>query len=139
MKIFVDTNYFLRFLIKDIEKQSLEVRILFENAKNSKVELFSSTIVFFEIYWVLVSSYKVENAKAIEILSKILEMDFIEFKERVLLQSALDLYTNNNLELEDCYNIAYAMRFDKEIDIASFDIKLQKAFKKIYKTNPVRP
>ena len=99
MKIFVDTNYFLRFLIKDIEEQSLIVKTLFDNGKNSKVKLFSSTIVFFEIYWVLTSSYKVENVKAAEILGKILEMDFIEFKERKLLQSALDLYGENNLEL----------------------------------------
>ncbi len=131
MKIFVDTNYFLRFLVKDIEEQSLIVKTLFNDGKDGKVKLFSSSIVFFEIYWVLVSSYKVENIKAIDILSKILEMDFIEFKERKLLQSALEIYCKNNLELEDCYNLAYAIRFDKEIDIATFDIKLQKAFKKL--------
>lgn len=108
MKTFVDTNYFLRFLIKDIEAQSLEAKALFENGRNRKIKLFSSTIVFFEIYWVLVSSYKIEKAMALEILSKILEMDFIEFKERKLLQSALDLYAKNNIELEDCYNLAYA-------------------------------
>ena len=129
MKTFVDTNYFLCFLVKDNEEQSLKAKSLLDDGKIEKVKLFSSTIVFFEIYWVLVSSYEVENAKAMEILSKILEMDFVEFKERKLLQSALDLYGENNLELEDCYNIAYAIRFDKEIEIATFDIKLQKAFK----------
>ena len=56
--IFIDTNYFLRFLLKDNEKQFIEVKKLFEKAILGEIDLYTSLIVIFEIYWVLSSFYK---------------------------------------------------------------------------------
>ena len=49
--IFVDTNYFVRFLLRDVELQFGKARKLFEDAADGRKVLFTSTIVIFEIYW----------------------------------------------------------------------------------------
>ena len=51
--MFIDTNYFLRFLLNDVEHQHTEVKNLFLDASEGKADLITSTIVFFEVYWVL--------------------------------------------------------------------------------------
>ncbi|MFA5770598.1 MAG: PIN domain-containing protein, partial [Patescibacteria group bacterium] len=60
---FIDTNYFLRLLLRDDEKQFEEVYSVFQQAVNQKVKIYTSVIVFFEIYWVLSSFYKKNKFK----------------------------------------------------------------------------
>lgn len=73
---FIDTNYFLRLLLKDDEKQFKEAYLIFQQAVNQEIKIFTSTIVFFEIYWVLSSFYKKDKLKIIKYLKKILKIDF---------------------------------------------------------------
>lgn len=127
--MFIDTNYFLRFLLKDIDNQYLEVKNLFISASEGKNELATSTIVFFEIYWVLISYYGKNKTEVSNIMKKILNLNFIELEEREVLFNALSLFQKTSLELEDCYNIYYAK--SKEIkSFKTFDRKLTKEFAK---------
>lgn len=126
---FVDTNYFLRFLLNDINKQHLEAKQLFLEASEGKVKLFTSTIVFFEIYWVLSSYYEKNKQEMVDSLQKILDLNFIVLKEKQILSNCLNRFKKTNLDLEDCYNIAYAkVRVAKVFK--TFDVKLEKEFRK---------
>lgn len=127
--IFVDTNYFLRFLLKDIEKQHLEAKQLFLDGALGKVKLVSSIIVFFEIGWVLRSIYKKDKSSLSEVLAKILELS-VKFEDHLLLIKSLEYFKKTNLSLEDCFNIAYA-RSRKVKVFKTFDEKLLKEFSKI--------
>ncbi len=122
--IFLDTNYFLRYLLNDISPQHLEAKNLFEKGAKGNVLLFTSTIVFFEIFWVLTTSYKKSKKEIIDILNNLLALPFIEVEERQILQDALSNYQNSNLEFEDCYNIAYAKN-NNMLSFATFDKKLK--------------
>lgn len=127
--IFVDTNYFLRFLLNDINSQHLEVKQLFFDASERKVKLITSTIVFFEIYWVLSSYYKKNKHAVTKALQIILDLKFIGFKERQVLQNTLSRFKKTSFDLEDCYNLSYAKaRVTK--DFKTFDRKLAKEFAK---------
>lgn len=127
--IFVDTNYFLRFLLNDINKQHLEAKELFLEASQGKIKLISSTIVFFEIYWVLSSYYNKKKQDIISALQAIIDLKFIGLKERQILQNSLSRFKKANFDLEDCYNIAYTKsRIVKEF--RTFDDKLKKEFQK---------
>lgn len=130
MKIFIDTNYFLRLLLGDIEKQSKEAKQIFSDGAIGRVKLFTSTIVLFEIYWVLSSFYRKRKSELIELLTNILKMSFVDLEERELLQEAVKLFKKSNLDLEDSYNLVYAKR-NKASDFASFDRKLTKKFSSI--------
>lgn len=126
---FIDTNYFLRFLLKDVNNQYLEAKELFLRASEDKVELFTSTIVLFEINWVLSSFYKKNREEISQILQKILGLKFIGVEERQILFNSLTRFKKTGFDLEDCYNLAYAKaRVAKEFK--TFDVKLAKEFKK---------
>ena len=128
--IFVDTNYFLRFSVRDVEEQYKIVEELFKKASEGKQRLVSTTLVLFEISWVLLSQYNIDKAKLVSILNGILEMSFVCFSERQMLLDAIKLYGKSSLSLEDCYYLEFC-REKKITKIASFDNKLLKAFKDI--------
>ncbi len=131
--IFVDTNYFLRFFLNDVSSQQFQVKELFMEASEGKVKLFTSTIVFFEMYWVLKSFYKKTKPELVEILRGLFELKFIKFQDRLILDKCLGLFDKSKLSLEDCYNIFYA-KSKVAKRFKTFDIKLEKEFlKKSYR------
>lgn len=125
--IFVDTNYFLRLLLKDIDDQHKKAKRLFRQTAKGEKQTFTSTIVFFEIYWVLSSFYEQNKNQVISILNKILAMKFVELKERDILIQALEVFENKNIDLEDAYNLIYA-QLNNASQLATFDKKLEKLF-----------
>jgi len=125
--IFVDTNYFLRFLLKDIEKQHQEAKKLFLKGAESKIKLFTSLVVIFEIYWVLTSFYQKKKETVTEIIEKIFDLKFVEIENKKLLQAALEIYQKTNLDFEDCYNLALARR-KKIKKFKTFDMRLKRYF-----------
>lgn len=125
--IFVDTNYFLRFLLKDVQKQHLKAKELFLKGAKGQLKLFTSSIVIFEIYWVLASLYQKRKDKIIDILKKIFDLEFVEIEGKRLLNQALKIYKKSNLDVEDCYNLALAK--EKGIkEFKTFDRRLKKEF-----------
>jgi predicted nucleic-acid-binding protein len=58
-----------------------------------------------------------------------LELRFIELKERDILVHALTLFERTNLDLEDCYNLFYA-KTHRVNEFKTFDKKLAKEFSK---------
>ncbi len=127
--IFVDTNYFLRFLLKDNKSQYLQVKKLLIKAAQGKIELISSSIVFFEVHFVLKSFYKKDKSFLIGILTEILNLSVV-FPEKHLLQESIRLYGKSAVGLEDCYNIAFSKVAGVK-EFKTFDIKLGKEFEKI--------
>ena len=128
--IFIDTNYFLRFLLKDIKKQYQEAKNLFLKGAEGEVKLFTSIIAIFEIYWVPSSFYQKKKDEIIDIIEKIFQLVFIKIDNKNVLREGIEIYKKTNLEFEDCYNLALARK--KEIkEFKTFDKKLEKYFLKI--------
>ena len=72
--IFVDTNYFIRYFLQDIQAQYKTARTLFKQAAAGQCRLLISTLVIFEINWVLASSYRFNRAAVAEVLSQVLRL-----------------------------------------------------------------
>lgn len=127
--IFVDTNYFLRYLVDDGSTQHLETINFFEFHSKRKNLLTTSVVVFFEIFWTLTSHYKKSKQEAIGILQKLMsKMAFVEFDSKKILDRSLGRAARGVIGLEDCFNLEWAKA--KEItDIASFDKKLVREWK----------
>jgi len=128
-KFFVDTNFFLRFLLKDIQNQHIQAKKLLLEGAEEKIELFTSLIVIFELYWVLTSFYQKNKKKVAKIILNILKLKFIDLEEREILIHALKIYSNSNLDFEDSYNLVYALT-KKADKLATFDKRLEKIFEK---------
>jgi len=122
-KVFVDTNYILRFLINNDSTQGGQVKKIFEKAVDDKIKLFSNSIVIFEIYWVLTSFYHKEKSETLKIIKDVLSLSFIFFEEKRLLMQAIKLCSSCNLELEDCYHLYFAIEKDVDL-VATFDKKM---------------
>ena len=127
--IFVDTNYFLRFLLKDDEQQYLIVRKLFIESARRKIKLVTSLVVFFEVVWVLKSSYGKDKKSMVETLFNMLKLDF-EIPEKYQIIESLSLFQKTNLSLEDCYNLVFAKNINSS-EFKTFDSKLDKVAKEL--------
>jgi len=127
---FIDTNIFLRLIVEDGSSQHKEAEKIFLEASENKFHLFTSVIVFFEIYWVLTSFYKKNKKEVSDILENILEMSFVEIADRKIIDRAVSYFKNHNLELEDCYNLFYTLE-NKSSGILTFDKKLKNNFDRI--------
>lgn len=127
--VFVDTNYFVRLIENDVENQVVEVKELFESAVNGKVKLCSSVIVLFEIYWLLKSFYDKKDDELQTILIKLVSMSYVEWQEREVLIEAISKLRLQAGDLEDSYNLSWAMSRGVK-KLASFDQKLQKQWEK---------
>lgn len=125
--IFVDTNYFLRFLLKDISHEHEKAKQLFLDGAEGKVKLFTSLLVVFEIYWVLSSIYEREKVEIIKTLKEIFDLDFIKIDDKLLMKETLEIYQRTTLDLEDSFNLVYA-HSKKAEEFKTFDKKLAKQF-----------
>lgn len=128
--IFIDTNFFLRFFLKDIENQYLEAKKIFKAGARREEELTTSLIVIFEIFWVLSSTYNYKREEVSQIMHAVLKMTFVNLEERILLWEALELFDKTNLSLGDCYNVVFAKENNVK-EFKTFDIKLGKEFEKL--------
>ncbi|MBU0974988.1 PIN domain-containing protein [Patescibacteria group bacterium] len=127
MIYYVDTNYFLRFFLDDNQKQTEVVRELFEKGSQDEVDLRSSIVVFLEVYWVLKSFYSFPKSQITELLGAMLKMDFIKFDDEKIMLQAIKLFSDNNLNLEDCFHLAYVLENNGEDKkLATFDKRLKK-------------
>ena len=127
---FVDTNLFLRLIVDDKSNLNKKAKSIFLEASYGKYRLFTSAIVFFEIYWVLKSFYQKNKEEILIILKNILRMDFCRIENKKIISQAVLYFEKHNLELEDCYNIFFATKFRAK-KIITFDKKLEKSFNKL--------
>ena len=127
--IFVDTNYFLRFLLKDNEQQYALAKKLFIEAAQKKIELSTSLVVFFEVVWVLKSSYGKNKQALVEALLNMLKLEF-KLPEKHMIIESLVLFQKTSVSLEDCYNLFFA-KYQNSHEFKTFDVKLDKVAKEL--------
>ena len=132
--IFVDTNYFLRYILADIPSQYKVAQKLLQDGASNKIFLFTSTLVFFEIHWVLTSHYKKSKSEVINILNKILSLKFVKIANKEILVEGLKNFENTSLSFEDSYHLAYAVA-NKATALKTFDKRLQKEFTRSKETS----
>ena len=71
--VFVDTNVFLRFFVRDVESFYQKAKDLFERAEKGVLILETNDMVIAEIVWVLESYYGFTKAEIKEVIDTILE------------------------------------------------------------------
>jgi predicted nucleic-acid-binding protein len=131
--IFVDTNVFLRFFVRDVESLYYKAKELFEKAERGEVKLETSEMVIAEIVWVLESYYGFTKKEIEEVVETILEARSLKVANHARFKEAIKLYSSSNIDFIDAYNIAY-MKVRNYQKVATFDIK---HFKNIEGIKPV--
>ena len=120
--IFVDTNVFLRFFVRDVESFYHKARELFEKAENGEIKLETSDLVIAEIVWVLESYYGFSKAEIKEVIDTILETKNIKTANHERIKEAISLYASGKMDFIDAYNIFY-IKARGHKKVATFDVK----------------
>lgn len=123
MKIFIDTNIFIRFLTGDDEVKSLDCRLLFELITSGKVYSYTSNIVLLEIVFVLTRQYKFPKNQVKEDVMKLMRMRNLTLVESVNTKEALKLFEITNIKLSDCF---IAVQVPIGVPIVTYDSDFSK-------------
>lgn len=124
MKLYyVDTNVFLRYLLKDNPQQCTQAEELFEKAKNKKVKLVVPQIILFEIQFVLSRTYRLPKQEVVESLSSLLAVEYFHIQNKDVLKNTLTIFEGSTNSLVDCFLFVVADRAKAEL--FTFDKKLK--------------
>ena len=101
---FVDTNIFIRYLTEDIPAKADACDKLFKSAISGKIKLFATDLVIAEIIWVLESYYELSKNDIREKVEKILNTPNLFCSQKDIILSALNVYTEKNIDYIDAFN-----------------------------------
>ena len=130
MKIIaIDTNVLLDFLLKRHPRFN-EVKRLFEDCAERKIEIYIPQVVFPEIEWVLRSHYGESKEKIVRFLEELLGLDGIILENKPEIQQATGIYKYANIKFTDSI-IAAQMQRIKPDEFLTFDEDLQKFYQRM--------
>lgn len=124
-KLFVDSNVFLRFLLKDNDQYYQQAKKYFTQAKEKKIRLILIPQVVFEINYVLEGVYQLNKKEAADLLLKLVKSPLLTVENQLALIEALEKYQKINIDLFDIYLWERAKQ--EKAEVLSFD----RDFKKI--------
>src|SRR3989338_3044199 len=101
MKIILDTNCYLRYILADIPAQADQVETLLKKAKLGKIKIVLPLVVILEIHYVLLKYYKLEKKQVIEKIKQLINQAYIEVEEKNIIQLALSIYSEKSISFID--------------------------------------
>ena len=102
MKIFLDTNIFLRYLLADDEQQFTQILHLFEQIQLGKITPVSSSLVMLEIMHTLRSFYEVPSESINFYLGELLKIHNLILVEKMPFLAAWELHKQTGEKITDC-------------------------------------
>jgi predicted nucleic acid-binding protein len=116
---FVDSNVFLRFFAHDDVKQANEAEKLLMQAKQGETALFCGPPVFFEVAWVLHSTFRLPHAEILDTLESMLSIPNFTVFDADIITKAIALARRKSIGFADGYIAATAL--EKGIGVATFN------------------
>jgi len=118
---FIDTNVFLRTLIKEDKNTFNDCLAFFEKVKNNKCKAVTASIVIAEVVWTLLSFYKVSKSEVIMAVNSIKNMRGLSIIDGYDIKTALQLFEDKNVKFIDCMIASTKSVSKDKITIVSFD------------------
>ena len=100
---YVDANVFLRLLTDEPPEFAERSAHLFKKLERGEVNLTTDCLVIAEVVWVLQSFYGYSAAQIAPQLRVILETPHLFVSQKDLLQEALSLYEQKNIDFTDAF------------------------------------
>lgn len=124
VKFILDTNALLRFILKDVLSQYLEIYELIKKAKERKVNIFVPEVVVFETFFTLKSYYGYKKDTLLVVLESLLSADYLKIENKQIFMDAINVFRDNNLEFVDCFLISKSN--GQKMKLFTFDINIKK-------------
>lgn len=122
-KVFLDTNIWLRFLVRDQERQYAEVVALIQMIENGALLPYTSTIVFLELFFVLTKLYDIPPNQVQGDIENLLKLRNLTLIEKTQFRRALLLHQQSKVKLANCL---IATQLPPGVVLCSFDKEFQK-------------
>ena len=123
MKIFIDTNLWVRFFIQDVQAQYEVTKSLLSKVEAGELKVYTSTIVLLELQYVLQKLYKLSLEGLIEVFEVIKRLRGITIIDKTDFDLALKFYKQYRIKFTDCL---IASQLGEDMMLVSFDEELSK-------------
>lgn len=117
--VFVDTNVFLRAIVKEDEQTFNECLSFLKIVSNGKIKAITSTLVFLEINFVLLSFYKFPKGKVQQALESILDLPHLKIVDVFDMRETIETYKKTKIKFVDC--LLASLLKKKDFKIVSYD------------------
>lgn len=121
MVYFIDTNIFIRVLIKEDEKTYADCICFLKLVKNNDIEATTSSAVLAEIVWVLKSFYKFGKGELVKAMKSIVNIGGLKVIETVGANLAVEIFEKNNIKFIDALIASIKEIRNKEWTVVSYD------------------
>ena len=125
-KVFIDTNVWLRFLLKDEKNQLKPSRDLIKLAEEGKIRPYTSAIVLLEINYVLSKIYRISLARVQTVIGAILSTRNLVIIDKTNFKRAFFWHKKYKVKLPDCLIVSslpqncMLITWDKELTKLKF-------------------
>ena len=121
MRFFVDTNIFLRTLIKEDEETHKDCYKFFEAVRLNKIKAVTSHLVLAEIAWTLSSYYGFSKKKVSQALKGIINLRGLAFSDSYQAITALAMFERKPVKFIDALLASIEEISEKKWKIVSYD------------------
>lgn len=118
---FVDSNVFLRFLIKDDEQKFKRCRRFFEDVETGEIKIIISSFILAEIVWVLRSFYQFQKQEILRALRAIISLKNLRIRDKSDMTMTLELFEQTNAKFIDCLIASDRDLQAKKCTLVSYD------------------
>jgi predicted nucleic-acid-binding protein len=121
----IDTNVFVRYLVRDDQAQFEKARRLISRELNAGEAVLVSLVVLIETEWVLRSRYELTKADIVGAYSAMLDAAEVSFEDEPSVEHAIYTWKESSAEFADCLISARNRRLGCRAT-ATFDSKALK-------------
>ena len=120
-KYFLDSNIFLRPIVKDDIQKVKECERIFRKIERGEIKVFTSNVILSEIVWTGLRFYKIKKRESIEILKGILDFKNLKIIDKFNSRLAIEIYEKKPVKFIDALISSNPEIFKKKIIVISYD------------------
>jgi len=121
MIYFIDTNIFLRVLVKEEEKAFRECVQVLNLIKQNKIKASTSSLILSEVEWILEVFYHFEKQKVVDALKSILNLKGLKILDKFDPRITLEIFQEKNVKFIDALIASNPLIFKKAAKVISYD------------------
>lgn len=126
MTYLLDSNIFLRTLVKEDEKDFQECIGLLEKVKRAEIKAVTAGVILAEVGWVLKSYYMLDRKDAAKKLAGIFKLSGLKIVDEYDWIEAIEMYEKFNVKFLDAVLATMPKSADKKWTIVSYDEDFKK-------------
>ena len=116
----IDANIILRFLTNDLPEQANQAASLLQKLEEGTERAWLPDLFLTDIIWVLEGYYQQPRTQIREWITTILSLPGLEFSNKEIALTALDLYVENKIDWSDAFTASQMLAGGIK-EIISFD------------------